>query len=380
MYHQKYYKVIGIDLSRQTNTSIPQQISFVGKVEEDHGATMFFVSEKQQKTIPNFSLDSLIVTEQESKRTSKSIKFIEWNKWFQNPDIVIDQSNANYGVGNEVIYNIEVLKSNLCDYFHAYIFVRGDITIIGHRVTQVAFKNCGPFTKCITKVDGAKIDDTKDFDLDLVMPMYSLIEYTAPTVPLKFLSNFWRSLKMTLINWKVELTFKSTKCSVLSAAGTDNANANSNNIMLTIKDMKFYVPVVNLSAKYNKKLSNLLSKGFERPVYWNEYETKSENKDTTNEYRYFLESNFVRVSKLFVLVYKNQDGNAKRFNARKHYLPKGMIKNYNVIINENNFYDQAIDADIKRCDEIRKITTGQDNKWRLHYWMFMRLLLYQKSL
>ena len=73
----KNYKVIGIDLSRQTNTSIPQQINFVGKVEEDHGATMFFVSEKQQKTIPNFSLDSLVVTEQESKRTSKSIKFIE---------------------------------------------------------------------------------------------------------------------------------------------------------------------------------------------------------------------------------------------------------------------------------------------------------------
>ena len=62
-YHQKYYKLIGIDLSRQTNTSIPQQINFTGKLEENDGATMIFIVEKQQKTILNFSLDSLIVTE-----------------------------------------------------------------------------------------------------------------------------------------------------------------------------------------------------------------------------------------------------------------------------------------------------------------------------
>ena len=63
LYHQNYHKRIGIDLSRQTNTNIPQQINFVGKLEGDDGATTFFVSEKQQKTILDFSLDSLIVTE-----------------------------------------------------------------------------------------------------------------------------------------------------------------------------------------------------------------------------------------------------------------------------------------------------------------------------
>ena len=61
--HQKYYKLIGTVLSRQTNTSIPQQINFVEKLEEDDGATMIFIAEKQQKIILNFSLDSLIVTE-----------------------------------------------------------------------------------------------------------------------------------------------------------------------------------------------------------------------------------------------------------------------------------------------------------------------------
>ena len=54
-YHQNYYKFISIDLSRQTNTNIPQQINFTGKSDEDDGATMVFISEKQKKTILNFS-------------------------------------------------------------------------------------------------------------------------------------------------------------------------------------------------------------------------------------------------------------------------------------------------------------------------------------
>ena len=62
-YHQSYYKLIGIDLSRQSNINIPQQIYFTGKLEEDDGAIMFFIAEKQQITILSFPLDSLIVTE-----------------------------------------------------------------------------------------------------------------------------------------------------------------------------------------------------------------------------------------------------------------------------------------------------------------------------
>ena len=59
---------------------------------------------------------------------------------------------------------------------------------------------------------------------------------------------------------------------------------------------------------------------------------KRENKNTTNKYRYFLDSNFVGVVTLFVLVYSNQDISAKRFKAGRCYLPKGIINNYNVII------------------------------------------------
>ena len=107
-------------------------------------------------------------------------------------------------------------------------------------------------------------------------------------------------------------------------------------ITFTLKDKKLYVSVVTLSARDNQKSSKLLSKGFEWSVSWNEYETRSENENTTNEY--FLESNFVRVNRLFVLVYSNVDDNSKK--AKGYYLPKGIINNYNVIINGKNIYSQ----------------------------------------
>ena len=95
---------------------------------------------------------------------------------------------------------------------------------------------------------------------------------------------------------------------------------NDDNIIFIIEDTKLYVPVVTWSARNNQNLSKPLSKTFERSVYWNEYKTRSEKKNTTNEYRYFLESNFVEINRLFVLVYTNKANNTKRFNTQK-YLP-----------------------------------------------------------
>ena len=86
-------------------------------------------------------------------------KFVT-RKW----NIVNDQSNAN-SVGNEIIYNTEVLKSNLCHCNDAYILVRGDITVTAALATQVSFKNFAPFTKCITKIDGTTINYAEDLDL-----------------------------------------------------------------------------------------------------------------------------------------------------------------------------------------------------------------------
>ena len=71
-------------------------------------------------------------------------------------------------------------------------------------------------------------------------------------------------------------------------------------ILFSLSRTKLYVPVVTLLARDNQKLSKLLRKGFERPIYWNAYKTKSENKNTTNEYRFFLKFNFAGVNILFV--------------------------------------------------------------------------------
>ena len=81
-------------------------------------------------------------------------------------------------------------------------------------------------------------------------------------VPLKYLSNFWRSLEMPLINCKVELSLKWYERCLLTVA---------NNATFKITDVKLYVPIVTLSTEDNSKLSKLLNKGFKRSIFWNEY-------------------------------------------------------------------------------------------------------------
>ena len=194
-----------------------------------------------------------------------------------------------------------------------------------------------------------------------------ILENETIAKPLKYLSNLCRSLEVPLINGKLELKLKWTIfCLFLQLVVLNNTYANPNNIIFTIKDIKLYVPVVILSARDNQKLSKLFSERFERLVFWIEYKTTTENKNTTNEYRYFPESNFVGVKRLLVLTFpSNQDDDARRFKTWRYYVPKSAIKNYNIIINRNNFYDQPIDSDIKRYEEIIKLITGQGDDYTI---------------
>ena len=137
---------------------------------------MFLVCEKKQKNILNYSIYSLFQNNIIMKHQNilnllnePSDSKLVTRKW----NIANNQSNANYDVGNEIIKNTGVLKSNLCNYNDAYILVKGNITISRHHVTQVAFKNYTLFIKCITKIDGTTIDDAED--LDLTMLMYNKI-------------------------------------------------------------------------------------------------------------------------------------------------------------------------------------------------------------
>ena len=176
-----------------------------------------------------------------------------------------DESRGAYNVNSQIKFKTTMLKSSLCDYSDTYILVKGKITIAGaggnaaaiqadERDKGVIFKNCAPFINCISKINNTQIDNAKE--IDIVMPMYSLIEYsdnyakatgslwqyfrdddgdgdnidiagsksfkskvkiTGKTpnndnekdveimVPLKYLSNFWRTLEMPLINCEVNL-------------------------------------------------------------------------------------------------------------------------------------------------------------------------------
>ena len=195
-----------------------------------------------------------------------------------------------------------MLKSSLYDYSDAYILVKGKITITGagddaaarqadERDKGVAFKNCAPFTNCISDIDNTQIDNCKD--IDIVMPLYNLLEYSdnyAKTsgslwqyyrdepndnlaysesfkskikiagktpnndnekdveimVPLKYLSNFWRTLEMPLINCEVNviLTWPST-CVITNSSGAGR---------FAITDTNLYVPEITLSTQDNSNL------------------------------------------------------------------------------------------------------------------------------
>ena len=125
-------------------------------------------------------------------------------------------------------------------------------------------------------------------------------------VPLKYSSNFFRSLEMPLINCKIKLNLTWKKECVLS---TDAGNA-----VFIINDTKLYVPVVTLSKEDNKDFIEQQNKGFQRSIYWNEYKTKEKDEDANannaNTVRYIsLDSSFQGLNRLFIMAYSRLNNN-----------------------------------------------------------------------
>ena len=186
-------------------------------------------------------------------------------------------------------------------------------------------------------------------------------------VPLKYLSNFWRSLEMPLINCELFLELNWIEDCILSSAG--------NSAKFEITDTKLHVPIVTLSAKDSANLAKQLNEEFKRSVYWNSYETKPAKviEQVKNLYELLIAS-FQSVKRLFVLAYviaapaagdnpPSVDETAGIKNNKKYFLPRGEIKNYNVLIDGRDFYDQPIDGIIKQYDEIRKVSTGHGDEY-----------------
>ena len=96
-----------------------------------------------------------------------------------------DESRGVYNVNSQIKFKTTMLKSSLCDYSDAYILVKGTISVNNNAAPgaaanntnkKVIFKNCAPFTNCISEINNTQIDNAKD--IDIVMPMYNLIEYS----------------------------------------------------------------------------------------------------------------------------------------------------------------------------------------------------------
>ena len=134
-------------------------------------------------------------------------------------------------------------------------------------------------------------------------------------VPLKYLSNFFRSLGMSLINCKIKLNLTWKNKCVLSS--------NGGNAVFIINDTKLYVPVVTLSKEDNKDFIEQQNKGFQRSIYWSEYKTKKLNSDVdANVFKYInLDPSFQGVNRLFVMEYNRANGHPARNGQQKYYLP-----------------------------------------------------------
>ena len=170
--------------------------------------------------------------------------------------------------------------------------------------------------------------------------------------------SFWRSLKMLLINCKVELSLSWDPNCVLTNLVGDSA--------FTITDAKLYVPIVTLSIEDNAKLSKLLSEGFKRPVYWNKYKIIPNKTYNENDYiRELLDASYQGVKRLFVLAYRDCGG-ANRVppdSHKRYFLPRVKNKNYNIETDGTHFYDQSINDLIKQDVEVREVSTRQGNDY-----------------
>ena len=146
-------------------------------------------------------------------------------------------------------------------------------------------------------------------------------------VPLKYLSNFWRTLEMPLINCEVNLILTwSSICVITNSTGAGR---------FAITDTRLYVPVVTLSTQENTKLIQQLKSGLKRVINWNKYLSKPELLAQNPNLNHLVEPSFPGVNRFFVLVFEDD---AQR-TSHSGYVE---IKDYNIMINGENFFDQPI--------------------------------------
>ena len=157
---------------------------------------------------------------------------------------------------------------------------------------------------------------------------------------------------MPLINCEVNLILNWFKDCVI----TNSISAGT----FAITETKLYVPVVTLSTEDNAKLFQQVKSGFKRTINWNKYKSSIKTNAQNRYLNHLLDPSFQGVNRLFVLSFENEDD---RTSHSTYYLPKVEIKDYNVMIDGKNFFDQPINSDLKTYENIRKIATGQGDDY-----------------
>ena len=152
---------------------------------------------------------------------------------------------------------------------------------------------------------------------------------TEVIIPLKYLSNFWRSLNISLINCEVELILTWSKNCILADI-TVGANANPAivapvTLTFEITHTKLYVPVVTLSKENDIKLLEQLISGFKGTIKWNKYRSQMTAQPQINNLNDLNDPTFTNVNKLFVLPFTRTNIHNYR-NSLHYYVPDAEIK------------------------------------------------------
>ena len=181
-------------------------------------------------------------------------------------------------------------------------------------------------------------------------------------IPLKYLGNVWRALDIPLTSCEVSLELKSNKNYVITSqqigVNLDGGNtAVPTNATFAVNDCKLYIPVVTLSKDDEIKLLTNVKSGFTREIIWNKYRSQMTTETINNNLNILIDPTFTNVNKLLVLAYQNADD---RQSFSQFYLPRVMVKDFNVIIDELPFFDLPIKTEEEAYEKIIDISRNNE--------------------
>ena len=183
-------------------------------------------------------------------------------------------------------------------------------------------------------------------------------------IPIKYLGNFWRALNMPLISWYlISLELKWGKNYVITSLEerlietTANRDDGPTGATLNITDCKLYIPVLTLSKDDEIKLLTNLKSGFKREVIWNKYRSQMSTEAINNNLNILIDPTFTNVNRLFVLAYQTADD---RHSYSQFYLPRVMVKDFNVITDKLAFFDLPIKIEEEAYEKIIDITRNNE--------------------